>query len=120
MSTPATNRLHQLSPQLSVMKRPTTSTPSKEAEADSAAPAAESTAAISSALPQHPKAANEADPLLSLAASQSSMACAGFTQNGAKKHKSVQKDVNTLASIPIRETLEGDADSERGSPPKTN
>ena len=92
----------------------------RQEEADSAAPAAESTAAISNALPQHPKAANEADPLLSLAASQLSMACAGFTQNGAKKHKSVQKDANTLASIPIRETLEGDADSERGSPPKTN
>ena len=90
----------------------------RQEEADSAA--AESTAAISSALPQHPKAANEADPLLSLTASQLSMACAGFTQNGAKKHKSVQKDANTLASIPIRETLEGDADSERGSPPKTN
>ena len=101
-----------------------TLTPSAEAnqqeEADPAARAAESTAAISSALPHHPKAANEADPLLSLAASLSPMACVGFTPNGAKKHKSVLKDANTLASIPIRETLEGDADSERGPPPETN
>ena len=105
------------------MKRPTTSTPFKEAkqvQADSAALAAEQLAATINAHPRHQKAVNEADLLPSLAAKLSSMVYVGSTPNGATKLKNAQTVVNTTTKAPIRETHEGDADSERGTPPWQN
>ena len=105
------------------MKRPTTSTPFKEAEqveADSAAPAAEQPAAAINAHPQQRKAVKEADLPPSLAANPSSTVFVGSTPNGVTKLKSAQMVVNITTKAPIRETHEGDADSERGTPPRQN